>query len=38
MEWEDEETWLRRRPIRLRTIWRFAKDLNRSGFVGGHLV
>jgi hypothetical protein len=26
MEWEDEETWLRRRLIRLRTIWRFAKD------------
>jgi hypothetical protein len=26
MEWEDEETWLRRSLIRLRTIWRFAKD------------
>jgi hypothetical protein len=26
MDWEDEETWLRRRVIRLRTIWRFAKD------------
>jgi hypothetical protein len=25
MEWEDEETWLRRSLIRLRTIWRFAK-------------
>ena len=26
MEWEDEGTWLRRRLVRLRTIWRFAKD------------
>jgi hypothetical protein len=26
MEWEDEEIWLRRRVIRLRTILRFAKD------------
>ena len=26
MELEDEEIWLRRRLIRLRTIWRFAKD------------
>jgi hypothetical protein len=26
MELEDEETWLRRRVIRLRTMLRFAKD------------
>ena len=26
MEWEDEETWLRGRIIRLRTILRYAKD------------
>jgi hypothetical protein len=26
MEWEDEETWLRRRLIRLRTIWRFCVE------------
>jgi hypothetical protein len=26
MEWEEEESWLRRRVIRLRTILRFTKD------------
>ena len=26
MEWEDEEPWLRRVIIRLRTLLRFAKD------------
>ncbi len=26
MEWEEEQSWLRRRVMRLRTILRFAKD------------
>jgi hypothetical protein len=26
MEWEDEETWLRGSVIRLRMLWRYAKD------------
>jgi hypothetical protein len=26
MDWEDEETWLRHRVVRLRTILRFTKD------------
>ena len=26
MEWEEEESWLRHRIIRLRTVLRYAKD------------